>query len=675
MAIADGLAHVAPAFVRSGWAHDPVRRRAASYAVVAAGMIVGFALLRGNVWRGDAALHTVMEAMATFLALLVGVLALVRFYSKQDNAILFVGVAFLGTAFLDGYHGAVTSAAFNDLFPSTLSSLSPWSWFASRLFLAILMWLSYLAQSHHSALGSAGRITEIGVFALAGVLTTISFLFFALVPLPRAYFPELLFPRPEEFAPAAFFLLALVGYLRRGRWRDDIFEHWVVVSLIVGFSSQAMFMSLSGQLFDGMFDVAHTLKNVSYICVLAGLLVGIYHMFRNEAASAAALRASEAKARAIFTTAADAIITIDKRGAVESFNPAAELMFGCPAAEVMGRNVSVLMTASYRDAHDGYLARYMRTGETKLIGTTREVTGRRKDGSSFPMELSVSEVPHEDRRIFAGIIRDISERHEAREALHASQASLLNQSIELSRSNKELDDFAYIASHDLKEPLRGIHNYATFLLEDYRDRLDGTGKDRLETLTRLTARMEALINDLLHFSRVGRVELATVESDLNCVVSDVLDTLHISLEEHGVEVRIPRPLPTVICDETRVGELFRNLITNAAKYNDKPVRWIEIGVQERADQDDGSGEKGIVFYVRDNGIGIREKHFETIFRIFKRLHGRDKFGGGTGAGMSIVNKIVEGHNGRVWLESEEGEGTTFYFTLHGPPGGDRSGSS
>ena len=658
--MSDGLALASPAGV--GVTRDATevgRRRAITYAVLTLGLTVSLALLRATSWQGTATLHTVMEAVATLLALLVGVLALVRFYSKKDNTFLFIGVAFLGTAFLDGYHAAVTSAAFKDFFPSTLPSLIPWSWIASRVFLAVLMWLSYVAWTRERRLGLAGRISETGVFALAGGLTTMSFLFFALVPLPRAYFPELFFHRPEEFVPAAFFLLALVGYLRKGRWREDAFEHWVVLSLIVGFLGQAMFMSLSGQLFDGMFDAAHTLKKVSYVCVLSGLLIGIYHVFRQEAAGAAALNTSEAKTRAIFDAAADAIITIDERGTVESFNPAAERMFSFRADEIVGNNVSALMTASYRDAHDGYLERYRRTGERKIIGVPRELTGRRKDGNTFPIELAVSEVRLDDRRVFAGIIRDISERHEVQEALQVGQARLLNRSIELSRSNQELDDFAYIASHDLKEPLRGIHNYSTFLLEDYGDKLDATGKERLQTLTRLTVRMEALINDLLHFSRVGRVELATVKSDLNRVVADVLDTLHISLEERGVEVRIPRPLPTVVCDETRVGELFRNLITNAAKYNDKAQKWIEISVSPTASPDEGT-----VFYVRDNGIGIREKHFETIFRIFKRLHGRDKYGGGTGAGMSIVKKIVEGHGGRIWLESAEGEGTTFYFTLH-----------
>lgn len=226
--------------------------------------------------------------------------------------------------------------------------------------------------------------------------------------------------------------------------------------------------------------------------------------------------------------------------------------------------------------------------------------------------------------------------------------------VELQQSNRELDDFAYIASHDLKEPLRGIHNYSMFLLEDYGDRLDEGGKAKLETLTRLTRRMEVLIDSLLQFSRLGRVDLAVEDVNLDRTVAEVVDSLGINLQAEGAEVRVPRPLPTVRADRARVGEIFYNLIINAVRYNDKPRKWVEVGWLE--------GDPP-VFYVRDNGIGIQEKHFDSIFRIFKRLHSRDKFGGGTGAGLTIVKKIVERHSGRIWLESVPGEGTTFYFTL------------
>jgi signal transduction histidine kinase len=245
--------------------------------------------------------------------------------------------------------------------------------------------------------------------------------------------------------------------------------------------------------------------------------------------------------------------------------------------------------------------------------------------------------------------QQLVERHRAEEMLE-------QRNVELTRSNQDLDDFAHIASHDLREPLRGIQNYAIFLSEDYADQLDEAGKTKLETLRRLSQRMEDLIGTLLHYSRVGRSNLAFDQVDLNVVVDDVLDSLGISLAEQRVQVQVERPLPTVWCDRARIGEVFRNLITNAMKYNDKPEKRIVIGSS-------GTGDGRLAFFVRDNGLGIPEKHFESVFRIFKRLHPRDQYGGGTGAGLTIVRKIVERHNGQVWVESTVGQGTTFYFTL------------
>jgi light-regulated signal transduction histidine kinase (bacteriophytochrome) len=245
---------------------------------------------------------------------------------------------------------------------------------------------------------------------------------------------------------------------------------------------------------------------------------------------------------------------------------------------------------------------------------------------------------------------------------HALELAQLNT--ELERSNTELDAFAYIASHDLKEPLRGIHNYSNYLIRGYADKLDEDARSKLYTLIRLTQRMEDLIESLLHFSRVGRIDLSFQPTDLNGVVKRILELLSVRLEQTGVQIKIPRPLPTIKCDKVRVGEVFSNLITNAIKYSDKTDKWVEIGFQEPSSQDAIRG-KPLIFYVKDNGIGIREKHFEAIFQIFKRLHARDEYGGGTGAGLTIVKKIVERHEGKIWLESTYGEGTTFFFTLQG----------
>jgi two-component system, chemotaxis family, sensor kinase Cph1 len=246
----------------------------------------------------------------------------------------------------------------------------------------------------------------------------------------------------------------------------------------------------------------------------------------------------------------------------------------------------------------------------------------------------------------------------------ADELALLN--VELERSNIELDAFAYVASHDLKEPLRGIHNYSTFLIEDYGDKLGADGNHKLATLMQLTQRMEDLIESLLRYSRFGRAELLLQPIALDDIVESVLDVIKIS-QPSPVQLQIPRPLPQIECDRAQVTELFTNLISNALKYNDRDDKSIEIGYILPAETDDlvpaDLARSQTVFFVRDNGIGVRAKHFENIFKIFKRLHPATKYGGGTGAGLTIVKKIVERHGGNIAIVSTFGEGSTFYFTL------------
>ena len=270
-------------------------------------------------------------------------------------------------------------------------------------------------------------------------------------------------------------------------------------------------------------------------------------------------------------------------------------------------------------------------------------------GSSLPWQPYEVEAVAELRNLIVGIV-----------LRQAEEMSSMNY--ELQRSNEELDSFAYIASHDLKEPLRGIHNYANFLMEDYVEMLDEDGESKLQTLVRLTQRMEDLINSLLQISRLGRADLIRQAVDLNDLVHQAIATLTITRPDLSIEFRIPRSLPVVECDRNQVIELFTNLISNAIKYNDKDERWVEIGFLE-GNEIPLEPRDSPIFYVRDNGIGISQEHLEKIFQIFRRLHGRDEFGGGTGAGLTIARKVVERHGGRIWLDSVPGQGTTFYFTL------------
>lgn len=250
--------------------------------------------------------------------------------------------------------------------------------------------------------------------------------------------------------------------------------------------------------------------------------------------------------------------------------------------------------------------------------------------------------------------------------LQARAASLSRLNTELARSNDELDSFAYIASHDLKEPLRGIHNYSVFLLEDYAELLDEEGVSKLQTLVRLSQRMESLIDSLLQLSRIGRLDLELQPTDMNQLVAEVIELLQPRLDQTHTTVEVRGPLPTVPADPTRLREVLNNLLSNALKYSNKPERLVVFGEAEPGK----AGVRGAahaanyhVFYVQDNGIGIDPRHHDTIFRIFRRLHAQDKYGGGTGAGLAIAKKMIEKHGGELWVESALGEGATFYFSI------------
>lgn len=357
----------------------------------------------------------------------------------------------------------------------------------------------------------------------------------------------------------------------------------------------------------------------------------------------------------------DAVITINAHGSITQFNPASERLFGRSEADVVGQNVKLLMPEPYHSAHDGYLKHHVDTGERHIIGTIREVNGRHSDGTVFPLDLSISELPSEGEKEFVGVLRDLTVRKRQEENLRETLGRLAAYTADLERSNQELDDFAYIASHDLKEPLRGIHNHSRFLLEDFADRLDTEGKRRLDRLVQLSQRMEKLVNDLLYFSRIGRIELAIRPTDIVAVLRDATATLEQFLEERHARVVFDSDLPEVTCDSVRVGEIFRNLIVNAVKYNDSTDRIVEIGCLA-LHADDAGNMRSRVFFVRDNGKGIASEFHEDIFRMFKRLERADD-DGGTGAGLTFVRKIVHRHGGHIWLDSVPGNGTTFYFTL------------
>lgn len=355
---------------------------------------------------------------------------------------------------------------------------------------------------------------------------------------------------------------------------------------------------------------------------------------------------------AIIRSSEAAIISKSLDGCITSWNSAAERLFGYSAAEAVGQPISMLFP------HGGMpeerrLAQIERGDAVEHFETVR----RTKDGRMIEVSMTLSQIVNAAGHVvgISKIARDITTRKKL-------EARLERYTQMVERSNRELDDFAYIASHDLKEPLRGLANNAKFIEEDYGSKIDAAGTKRLQRMIFLCCRMESLIDDLLYFSRLGRQELAIQSVDLNGLIAGIKTMVAAAFYGENVLISVNAPLPSIVCDMPRVTEVFRNLISNGIKYNRSEQKLIEIGCALPHPADGGAGEQ--VFYVRDNGIGIAPEFQAEIFRIFKRLNVEDETVKGTGVGLTFVKKIVERHHGRIWVESSLGKGSTFYFTLN-----------
>lgn len=385
-----------------------------------------------------------------------------------------------------------------------------------------------------------------------------------------------------------------------------------------------------------------TLSMLALLLMLVALALGaLYARIRRETSER---RASEERLHAVVANAGDGIVTIDSNGLIESFNPAAERLFGYAAAEVVGRNVSLLMPEPHRGRHDGYLERYLRGQGANLIGTVRELSARRKDGSEVPVGLSVGEMVLGGESHFTGVLHDLTQRRRS----EARQNALI---ADLRTMNEELENFAYVVSHDLKAPLRGIGSLADWLLADYATALDDQGREYLSLMKNRVTRMDALIDGILEYSRVGRTEPSRAPVDLNVLLAQALQLLAPPPE---VTVTVEGALPVVEGDATRLQQVLQNLIGNAIAHRHQPHCAIRVFATDQ-------GERWRIS-VADNGPGIDPRHHERIFQLFQVLTPRDRKES-TGVGLALVRKIVELHGGKVWVESRPGEGATFHFTL------------
>jgi PAS domain S-box-containing protein len=353
---------------------------------------------------------------------------------------------------------------------------------------------------------------------------------------------------------------------------------------------------------------------------------------------------AEERFRLVVEAAPNAMLMADRHGRIVLVNRKGEELFGYRREELINEPIERLVPEQFRRGHPDHVAGFLRTPSARPMGVGRELFGQRKDGTQVAIEIGLNPIDLPDGHYTLASIIDVTERKRIDD--------------DLRRSNADLEQFAYIASHDLQEPLRMVASYTDLLAQRYAGQLDERADKYIHYATDGAKRMQRLVADLLAYSRVGSQGVVLRPVDAGAVVRTVIDSLGELIRESGATVTVEGTLPTVLADESRLSQVFQNLIGNAIKFRGSEPPKISVQATRRTTR--------WVFAVTDNGIGIDMRYADKIFHMFQRLHEKGKYDG-SGIGLSITRRIVEGHGGRVWFESTEGAGTTFFFTLSPAP--------
>jgi PAS domain S-box-containing protein len=355
----------------------------------------------------------------------------------------------------------------------------------------------------------------------------------------------------------------------------------------------------------------------------------------------------EGRYRGLLEAAPDAMVVVNQGGEIVLLNVQAEKQFGYRRDELIGQKLKNIIPEGFAER---LVADDLRSAEDALaqqIGTGIELIARRKDGSEFPIEIMLSPLESAEGILVTAAIRDISVRKRSEEHLVKTMG-------DLKRSNDELEQFAYVASHDLQEPLRMVASYTQLLARRYKGRLDSDADEFIDYAVDGSTRMQRLIQDLLTYSRAGTNGTALRKILSENALKEAIENLRATIEESGAVVTHDQ-LPAITTDGTQLAQVFQNLIGNAIKYHGAEVPHVHVSAMN-------NGANEWIFSVRDNGLGIDPQYFERIFIIFQRLHGPTEFKG-TGIGLAICKKVLEGLGGRIWVESQPKNGSTFYFAL------------
>lgn len=354
---------------------------------------------------------------------------------------------------------------------------------------------------------------------------------------------------------------------------------------------------------------------------------------------------AEERFRLVVESAPNAMLLVNADGIIALVNKQTEILFGYQREELVGNKLEILIPQRFSKKHPALRESFFRKPQTRSMGAGRDLFAQKKDGQEVQVEIGLNPIETLEGEMVLASIIDITERKQ--------QELTLKRQVELEIKNKELEQFAYVASHDLQEPLRTVSNYMQVLEEDYADKLDDQAMKYFSSVKSATERMSMLIKALMNFSRLG-INRKLANTDCSKLVEEVLEDLQQIIKASQAEIYVS-DLPVINIYPTEIRQVFQNLITNAIKFcvkDKKPKIWVHAIARNES----------WLFTVKDNGIGIAPNHFNRIFEIFQRLHTTDDFEG-NGIGLANCKKIIEQHQGEIWVESEPGQGSSFFFTI------------
>jgi len=599
-----------------------IKKKTITFIILPIMLLFMYYLFNGSVWHSNAYIHIILEIIATFVALFVGVLALVHYYNNKITSSLIIGCGYLSAAVLNIFNAAISSSLFNYIFVSDQSTFVFWSEFISRLFLSIFLCISLSLREREKKFGKTYWIKDNVVYAATLISVTFFIQLLTIVVLPPIGFIKVL-----SFVPDILFIYTLAGYFEKGEWKDNDFEYWLILSLIISVG-QILYDSFSFKLFDTMYVVSHLLDIVSYSFVLIGALISVYNTFKQE-------KYNENRISMILNNMQDSVITLNQDCIIESCNPATEKIFGYSTSELInqrfGKKLTNFICPVYKEGTFWKDECFLRQAFNN-----KEVMGKKKNGTVFPMEIEVNRINFENKFVFLLVIRDITQRKEI---------------------ERMKNEFISVVSHELRTPLTSIRGALGLIVSNSLGEVPPKIKELADIAHNNSLRLSTLINDILDIEKIeaGKMDFNIELFDVMKVIEQAIETNKPYAYQFNVELVIENALSgaKIKADKDRLMQVLANLLSNASKFS--PVGGV-VGVSVVRNN------KNIRISVKDSGPGIPEEFQDSIFKKFAQFDSSDRRSkGGTGLGLSICKAIVEKMGGSIGFETKANEGANFYF--------------